>query len=377
MNHPSPPSPANQASPATQPASELLLYQTEDGRTRIDCRLDNNTLWLSQAQMAQLFQVTVPTVNEHLKSIYAEGELNAGATIRNFRIVALEGMREVAREITHYNLDGVLAVGFRVRGHRGTQFRQWATARLGEYLVHGVSMDDERLKNPAGKGEHDYFDTLLARIRDIRSSERRFYQKVLDIYATSIDYTPDAQASQQFFATVQNKMHWAAHGHTAAEVIALRADATQAMMGLQATRTQGVVRKDDVGSAKNYLSEPELQVLNRVVSLYLEFAELQALERKPMAMRDWVSKLDDFLKLSGRAVLEHAGSVSSESAKIKAEAEYVQFRKQLDALPQPVDVAFEALAQATTQSLKNLPAKSRAPKTRTSSVNTPKTRSKP
>jgi hypothetical protein len=191
--------------PLTQ--SELVLYQTEDGRTRIQCRFENETIWLTQAQMAELFQVTVPTVNEHLKGIYDESELIAEATIRNFRIVRIEGKREVARQIEHYNLPAILAVGFRVRSHRGTQFRQWATARLSEFLVKGFTMDDERLKNPPGKGQTDYFDELLERIRDIRSSERRFYQKILDIYATSIDYSSDTESTKKFFATVQNKMH--------------------------------------------------------------------------------------------------------------------------------------------------------------------------
>jgi hypothetical protein len=212
-------------------------------------------------------------------------------------------------------------------------------------------MDDERLKNPPGKGQKDYFDELLERIRDIRSSERRFYQKVLDIYATSVDYQPDAEASQRFFATVQNKMHWATHGHTAAEVIAERADASKPFMGLQTTRPGGQVRKDDVGIAKNYLTESELQVLNRIVNLYIEYAELQALERKPMTMRDWIAKLDEFLKASGRPLLEHAGAVSADDARLKAEREYEQYRKLLDAQPQRVDTDFENAAKE----LKKLP----------------------
>ena len=199
------------------PSSEIILYQTEDGRTRVQCRFEGETVWLTQKLMAELFQIGVGTVNHHLKAIFAEGELQVGATIRRYRIVQPEGARQIAREVEHYNLDAILAVGFRVRSQRGTQFRQWATARLGEYLVKGFTMDDERLKDPPGKGQTDYFDELLERIRDIRSSERRFYQKVLDIYATSVDYTPDAEQSHQFFAAVQNKMHWATHGHTAAE----------------------------------------------------------------------------------------------------------------------------------------------------------------
>ena len=201
------------------PQSEIILYQTQDGRTRIQCRFEDETVWLSQALIAELFQKDVRTINEHLVNIFEEGELRREATIRKFRIVRQEGARQVTREVEHYQLDAILAVGFRVRSQRGTQFRQWAAARLSEYLVKGFTMDDERLKNPPGKGQKDYFDELLERIRDIRSSERRFYQKVLDIYATSVDYTPDTEVTQQFFATVQNKMHWATHGRTAAEVI--------------------------------------------------------------------------------------------------------------------------------------------------------------
>ncbi len=333
------------------PNSEIILYQTEDGRTRIQCRFENETLWLTQALLADLFEIGVNTVNYHLKAIFAEGELRPEATIRYYRIVRTEGAREVAREIEHYNLDAILAVGFRVRSHRGTQFRQWAIGRLNEFLVKGFTMDDERLMNPPGKGHHDYFDELLERIRNIRSSERRFYQKVLDIYATSVDYTPDAEPSQRFFATVQNKMHWATHGHTAAEVIAQRADAAKPFMGLQTTRPGGVVRKDDVSIAKNYLTEAELQVLNRIVNLYIEYAELQALERKPMTMQDWVTKLDEFLKISGRNLLDNAGKVSAESAREKAEREYARYRKLIDAQPQRVDADFEK----TAKELKKLP----------------------
>ena len=212
------------------PGSEIVLYKTEDGRTRIQCRFEGETLWLTQKLISELFQVSVKTVNEHLGNIYSELELAPEATIRNFQIVQTEGSRMVTRNIDHYNLDAILAVGYRVRSSRGTQFRQWATARLSEYLVKGFTMDDERLKNPPGRGQADYFDELLERIRDIRSSERRFYQKVLDIYATSTDYEPDSEMSQKFFATVQNKMHWAAHGHTAAEVIHQRADSTKPFM---------------------------------------------------------------------------------------------------------------------------------------------------
>ena len=333
------------------PKSEIILYQTEDGRTRIQCRFENETLWLTQALISELYQVTVPTVNEHLKGIYAEGELDAGATIRKFRIVRTEGRREVAREIDHYNLDAILAVGFRVRGLRGTQFRQWAMGRLNEYLVKGFTMDDERLKNPPGKGQSDYFDEQLERIRDIRSSERRFYQKVLDIYATSVDYTPNTEMSLQFFATVQNKRHWAAHGRTAAEVIHARVDAEKPFMGLQVTRPGGIIRKEDVSIAKNYLDGEELDALNRIVTACIEFAELRALQRKVMTMRDWIAKLDDFLKLSEHELLDHAGQVSAGQAKMKAELEYDRYRACLDSQPRPVDLDFET----AVSELKKLP----------------------
>ena len=333
------------------PQSEIILYQTEDGRTRIQCRFENETLWLTQALIAELFEKDVRTINEHLVNIFDEGELRREATIRKFRIVRSEGRREVAREIEHYNLDAILAVGFRVRSHRGTQFRQWAIGRLNEYLVKGFTMDDERLKNPPGKGQKDYFDEQLERIRDIRSSARRFYQKVLDIYATSVDYSPNTEVSQQFFATVQNKMHWAAHGQTAAEVIHARVDAGKPFMGLQTTRPGGIIRKEDVSIAKNYLDGRELDTLNRIVTAYIEFAELRALQRKVMTMRDWITKLDEFLKLSEHELLDHAGKISAEQAKTKAELEYGKYRALLDASPRAVDADFEKAAKE----LKKLP----------------------
>lgn len=330
------------------PQSEILLYQTEDGRTRVQCRFENQTVWLSQKLLAELFDKDVRTINEHIQNIFEEGELVRDSVIRKFRITAADGKNY---ETQHYNLDVIISVGYRVKSLRGTQFRIWATQRLREYIVKGFTMDDERLKNPQGRGQSDYFDELLERIRDIRSSERRFYQKVLDIYATSIDYTPNSEDSQRFFAAVQNKIHWATHGHTAAEVIADRANASKPFMGLQTTRPGGIIRKDDVSIAKNYLTEDELQVLNRIVNLYIEYAELQALERKPMSMRDWLTKLDEFLKISGRELLDHAGKISSEFAKTKAELEYTRYRALLAAQPQPVDADFEAAALA----LKKLP----------------------
>ncbi len=333
--------------------SELILYKTEDGRTRIQCRFEDETVWLTQKAMAELFQIGVGTINHHLKAIYGEEELAAEATIRCYRIVQMEGPREITRDIEHYNLAAILSVGFRVRSHRGTQFRQWAIDRLEEYLVKGFTMDDERLKNPPGPGQQDYFDELLERIREIRASERRFYQKVLDIYATSVDYKPDLEASQRFFATVQNKMHWATHGHTAAEIIHQRADATQPFIGMQTTRPGGIIRKGDAAVAKNYLTKEELQVLERIVSLYIEYAELQALERRSMTMEDWVIKLDQFLRVSGRELLDHAGKISAEAAKAKADLEYSRYHMQQDAGPRPIDAAFEKAAKQ----LEKLPSK--------------------
>ena len=321
------------AVPSAEPGGEILLYQTEDGRARVECRFVDETLWLSQALIAALFDKDVRTVNEHLQNIYEEGELDAGATIRKFRIVHQEGVRQVARQVDHYSLDAILAVGYRVRSPRGTQFRRWATEHLREYLVKGFLLDDERLKNPE---TGVYFEQLLERIRDIRSSEKVFWRKVLDIYATSIDYDPSAAASQQFFASIQNKMHWAAHGHTAAEVIVQRADAATPNMGL--TSYSGPKpRRSDVVIAKNYLNADELDTLNRIVVAYLEFAELRARGRRSMTMAAWIDKLDDFLKLGEHDVLTHAGRVSAEAARLKAEAEYEAYRRQLDALPAPVE----------------------------------------
>ena len=333
----------NPSIPGPDDSGEFLLYQTEDGQTRIDVRLAHETIWLPQRFIADLFQVSVKTANEHLVNIYHEGELDPSATIRKFRIVQREGTREVSRIVDHYNLDAILAVGYRVRSHRGTQFRIWATERLREYLIKGFAMDDQRLKR-AGGG--NYFEELLARIRDIRSSERVFWRKVLDIYATSINYDPRADTSLLFFKTVQNKMHWAAHGQTAAEVVHARADASQPNMGL--TTWEGPKpRKADISIAKNYLQQDELEALNRIVTAYLEFAELQALGRKPMYMADWIAKLDDFLRLSDRQILTHAGKISHETAVEKAEAEFSLLRQQQAALPQPVDEHF-------TQSLDEL-----------------------
>lgn len=265
------------------PRGEFLLYRTDDGRTSLQVRFDGETVWLTQAQIADLFQTTKQNASLHLIDIYDTGELDEAATVKEYLTVRQEGERQVQRLLKHYSLPAILAIGYRVRSPRGTQFRQWATTRLTELLRKGFTLDDERLKNPPAPGSPDYFSELLARIRDIRSSEKVFYKKVLEIYATSIDYDPRAEASQAFFRVLQNKMHWAAHGHTAAEVIALRSDSTKPNMGLTSW-AGGKVRKADVGVAKNHLQANEIEALNRIVNAYLEFAELQAMNRKPMHM---------------------------------------------------------------------------------------------
>jgi hypothetical protein len=319
--------------PPAPPHGQVLIYQ--DGATRLQVRLEGRTVWLSQRLIAELFQVSVKTANEHLVNIYSEGELDPEATIRSFRIVQTEGTRQVARAIDHYNLDAILAVGYRVRSARGTAFRQWATARLSELLVKGFTLDDERLKEGRSLGA-DYFDELLERIRAIRASERMFYQKITDIYATSIDYDPVHPLSQTFFATVQNKLHFAIHGRTAAELIKGRADATQPHMGLTTWKNapHGPIRKADVTVAKNYLSQPEITELNRVVTMYLDFAEDQARRRKPMHMAEWVQRLDAFLQFNERNILTHAGAVSHQLAEEHAHAQFEQYeaeRRRLEA----------------------------------------------
>lgn len=303
--------------------SDIIMYQTEGGDTRLEVRLEDSTVWLSQKMMANLYQKDVRTINEHIKSIFAEGELDPGATIRNFRIVQKEGEREVTRQIDFYNLEVILAVGYRVKSHRGTQFRRWATERLREYLVKGFTMDDERLKEGRGLGA-DYFDELLERIRDIRASEKQFYRKITEIYSLAVDYDPNAEITREFYASVQNKLHWAITGHTAAELIAERASATKPNMGL--TNWKGKkVRQADVTVAKNYLAEDELRSLNRIVTMYLDYAEDQAERHQPMYMRDWAQKLDAFLQFNGREVLRDAGRVSAEVAKTLALSEYEKY----------------------------------------------------
>jgi hypothetical protein len=305
--------------------SQIIIYQTEDGRTKIDVRLEKETVWLSQRMMAELFQSTVPNINMHIKNIYEEGELNAQATIQDFLIVQQEGNREVSRHVDFYNLDVIISVGYRIQSHVATRFRQWATQHIREYIVKGFVLDDERLKNP--DVPFDYFDELLRRIQDIRTSEKRFYQKITDIYATSVDYDPTQDMSIEFFKTVQNKMHWAITGKTAAEIIAERADSSKPNMGL--TNWRGTkVRKQDVGIAKNYLDEQELAALNNLVEQYLVFAEGQAMKRIPMYMKDWIAKLHGFLALNDREILTHAGRISHVVAVEKAETEYLKYNQQ-------------------------------------------------
>jgi hypothetical protein len=338
---------------APSPTSSLLLYTTEDGRTRIQCRLEDDTLWLTQAQMAELFQTTPQNITLHLKDIYAEAELLEEATCKEYLQVRREGQRDVTRSLRHYRLEAILAVGFRVRSHRGTQFRRWATTRLNEYLVKGFVMDDERLRNPPGPGQPDYFDELLDRIRDIRASERRFYQKITDIYAQcSVDYDPGAELTKTFYATVQNKLHWAIHGHTAAELIHQRADATQPHMGLTTWKNapSGPIRKADVTIAKNYLGEEELRELNRVVTMYLDYAEDQARRRHAMTMADWIQKLDAFLQFNERNVLAHAGTITHELAADHAEAQFDQYQDQRRALEANHPVSdFDRVVEHTKQ----------------------------
>ena len=303
------------------PQSEIVLYQTEDGPTRIQCRFENESIWLTQKLMADLFQKDVRTINEHIQNVFAEAELTPDSVIRKFRLTATDGK---TYDTQHYSLEMILAVGYRVKSPRGTQFRQWATARLTEYLVKGFVMDDERLKNPSGHDVPDYFDELLERIRDIRASERRMYLRVKEILALAADYTPAESETQLFFKTIQNKLHFAATGKTAPELIAGRADASQPNMGLT-TWKGDVVRKGDVTVAKNYLSESEIQELNRIVVMFLDYAEDQARRRNQVFLNNWTIKLDEFLRFNERQVLPDAGSVSRESADEKAQQEYMRF----------------------------------------------------
>lgn len=304
--------------------SQLVIYQTEDGQTKLDVRLEHETAWLTQKQMSELFQTTKQNVGQHIRSICEEGELQQESTIKKFFTVQTEGKRNVKREIEYYNLDMIISVGYRVKSHIATRFRQWATQHIREFIVKGFVLDDERLKNP--DQPFDYFDELLKRIQDIRTSEKRFYRKITDIYATSVDYDPTLDISIEFFQTVQNKLHWAITGQTAAEIIKERADANKPNSGL--TNWRGVKpRKGDVTIAKNYMTQKELAALNNIVEQYLVFAEGQAMRRIPMHMKEWVVKLDGFLQLNDRDVLNHAGKVSAELAKQIAQEQYGIYKK--------------------------------------------------
>lgn len=329
---------------------QILLFQTEDGHTKLEVQLQDETVWLTIDQMAELFQRNRSTISRHIKRIYDDGELSKETTCAKFACVVNRGIRGmVDDELDFYNLDMIISVGYRVHSHRGVQFRMWATAVLKEYLKKGFVLNDELLKR-AGGG--NYFDELLERIRDIRSSEKIFYRKVLAIYATSIDYDPRVETTQLFFKTVQNKMHFSAHGHTAAEVIYERADAEKDFMGLTSW-TGPLPRRTDAEIAKNYLSADEVDTLNRIVNLYLEFAELQAKAHIPMYMKDWVQKLDDFLRLSNRELLTHAGKISAEIAKQKADAEYDKFRERTKYELSPVEIHFIDQFEAEQKRLKD------------------------
>jgi len=310
------------------PKGEILVYRTEDGRVKLDVRLENETLWLTQQLMADLFQTTKQNISLHIKSVIEEGELLPEATVKKYLTVRQEGNRQVQRELEYYNLDMIISVGYRVKSVIATRFRIWATERLKEYIVKGFTMNDERLKNPPVKGSlvPDYFDEILARIRDIRSSERRMYLRVREIFAMAADYEPTWSETTRFFSVIQNKLHFAATGLTAAELIQLRADSRLSNMGLTTWKT-GEVRKTDVTIAKNYLKEEEIEELNRIVAMWLDYAEDQAKRRKQVFMKDWEMKLDEFLRFNERLVLPNAGKVSKQEAEKHAESEYEEFEK--------------------------------------------------
>ena len=317
----------------TDEYGEILIYQTDDGQTNIEVKIEDDTVWLTQQQMSELFQTSRTNVVEHIKHIYEEGELDEISTCRNFRQVRKEGNREVTRQIPHYNLDMIISLGYRIKSVIATRFRQWATKRLKEYMIKGFTIDDERLK---GNGGGNYWKELLDRIRDIRSSEKVLYRQVLDLYATSVDYNPHSEESVRFFKIVQNKLHYAAHGHTAAEVIYQRADAEKPFMGLTSFAGELPALKD-IGIAKNYLEESELKVLNNLVSGYFDMAEINAIEHKPMYMDDYVKQLDSVLSSGNRKLLTGAGSVSHKQALEKAKTEY---RKYQEITLTPVEKAY-------------------------------------
>jgi len=330
--------------------SQFIIYQAEDGRVKIDVRFEDETVWLTQQMMAELFQSSKQNISHHIKSIFKESELAPEATVKNYLTVQQEGERRVQRQLEFYNLDMIISVGYRVKSQVATRFRIWATGKLREFIVKGFVLDDERLKNP--DQPFDYFEELLRRIQDIRTSERRFYQKITDIYATSVDYDPTSEMSLAFFKTVQNKMHWAITGQTAAELIHSRADSAKPNMGLTSWRG-AKVRKPDVSIAKNYLSEEELLALNSLVEQYLLFAERQARRRAPMHMADWIAKLDDFLSLNEENILTHAGKISHELALDRAEQEYEKFHERRLRESRRLDSDFDKSVKALTDRKKN------------------------
>lgn len=327
--------------------NEIIIYQTQDGQTKIDVRLENETVWLTQNQMAELFQTTKQNISSHIKNIFEEGELSENSTVKDYLTVQQEGNRKVSRNISYYNLDVIISVGYRVKSLRGTQFRIWATQVLKEYMKKGFALNDDLLKQAGGGG---YWKELLERIRDIRSSEKVFYRQILDIYATSTDYNPNAEETKLFFKVVQNKMHFAAHGHTAAEIVYLRADSTKDNMGLTVFKGNHP-KKDEVTVAKNYLDEKELNILNRITSAYLEFAELQAIRQIPMTMKDWIAKLDDFIKMTGSELLSNPGKISKLEAENKALAEYAKYKETIKDELSEVEKHFLASVKQTQKQL--------------------------
>ncbi|MCD6117939.1 virulence RhuM family protein [bacterium] len=332
--------------------NQLIIYQTEDGKVKIETHFENETVWLNQAQIGELFQKSKKTISEHIRNIFNDGELEEELVVRNFRTTtqhgAIEGKTQT-REVKYYNLDVIISVGYRVKSHRGVHFRKWATALIKEYLIKGFAMNDELLKE-AGGG--NYFDELLARIRDIRSSEKVFWRKVLDIYATSIDYDPNTEQSIEFFKTVQNKIHWASHGETAAETIYKRVNASKKHIGL--TNFKGEIpTKQEAEIAKNYLSEDELNILNRMVTAFLEIAEIQALDRTPMYMTDWIKQLDTFLKMTNKDILQHSGTISHQKAIEKAHSEYEKYKEKIKNRITQVEKDFIKQIEDSTKRLKN------------------------
>ncbi len=324
--------------------SEIIIYQSDDGITKIQVRLENNTVWLTQTDMVELFQSSKSNISEHIKHIFEEGELNESSVVRKFRTTATDGK---SYDTHHYNLDVIISVGYRVKSLRGTQFRIWATERLREFLIKGFTMNDEMLKNGGG-----YFEELLERIRDIRSSEKVFYRKVLEIYATSIDYDPRSETTLKFFQTVQNKLHWAAHGHTASEIVFQRANAKLPFMGMTAFKGKSPTKRE-ISIAKNYLTEEELSVLNRLVSAYLDIAEINAIQLRPMYMKDWIEVLDGFIKMSRQDVLTNAGKISAELAQKKALAEYHNYKSNSADELSEVEKQFIAAIEHANKQLKN------------------------